>query len=126
MHVPSSYPWPAIHNHSRSCTLAHPSTWTHPFRGSLPQHAQVGSLIHSYTPPPHPPPSQHSPLPAISASLTPPGDEFHVYATESAARMAAAEAEMGLRQARLADMTASGSMVTLSRWGAAGGVGRGG
>lgn len=38
-----------------------------------------------------------------------------MYATESAARTAAAEAEAGLRQARLADMTSSGSMVTLSR-----------
>jgi hypothetical protein len=37
-----------------------------------------------------------------------------VYASEADARAAAERAEAGLRQARLADMTASGSMVTLS------------
>lgn len=42
------------------------------------------------------------------------GDEFQVFGSEADARAAATEAEMGLRQARLADMTASGSMVTLS------------
>ena len=62
--------------------------------------------------------------PPTAPRLRLPGDEFKVYATESAGRVAAQEAEAGLRQARLADMTASGSMVTLSRY--VGGVGGGG
>jgi translation initiation factor IF-2 len=49
------------------------------------------------------------------------GDEFKVYSSDADARAASEAAEAGLRQARLADMTASGSMVTLSRCGAAGG-----
>ena len=51
------------------------------------------------------------------------GEEFSVWASESAARDAA---EMFLdkdRAKRLADMSSGGSMVTLSRWGSVGDVG---
>ena len=69
------------------------------------QDAQMTLRRHPANPPPPTAAHLHSIMP---------GDEFQVYSSDSDARAAASAAEMGLRQARLADMTASGSMVTLS------------